>query len=143
MNVLASKRKVTKKKAVYHEKGTRKKCCVKCKFNLGDERRCHVVAGEVDNSRGLSQYFSPKGEGMLPGDLVWIQVNKSTKLTFKEGHVISEGARGFQCRDCKYYLGGRLKCLLVRGRLKPEMSCGFIVKKGNGIELGQVPRSRD
>ena len=35
--------------------------CSKCKFNLGDEKKCHVVEGEFDNDHGISN-FSPKGE---------------------------------------------------------------------------------
>lgn len=109
--------------------------CVKCKFNLGDERRCHVVEGEIDNERGISRFFSPQGAGMLPGDIVWEYVKKAgAKLPYDRGHVIEEGAAGFQCRDCKYYLYSR-RCLIVEGEFRPEMSCGFIVKVGSGTEI--------
>jgi hypothetical protein len=53
--------------------------CSKCKFNLGDENRCHVVEGEINNEFGLSNYFSPKGTGMLPGDIVWDFIKKTVR----------------------------------------------------------------
>jgi hypothetical protein len=106
---------------------------------------CHIVEGNVDNEYGISKYFSPKGEGMLPGDIVWEFVKRTgKKLTYEEGHVIDKGAENFQCRDCKYYMYYG-NCLLIRGytmdnkrsesRFTPEMSCGFIVKIGQGTEL--------
>src|SRR5581483_4187343 len=75
--VLASKKKIPKSQANYSLSGGGERCCVKCKFNLGDEQKCHVVDGTVDNSHGISQFFSARGEGMLPGDLVWIHVNRT------------------------------------------------------------------
>lgn len=72
---------------------------------------------------------------MLPGDIVWYYIKKtSNKLRYEEGYVIAEGAEGFQCRNCKFYLysGG---CLLIKGTFRPEMSCGFIVKIGHGTEI--------
>jgi hypothetical protein len=46
---------------------------------------------------------------MLPGDIVWMYVKESgKKLKYEEGYVIEEGAPGFQCKDCKYYI-----CTLV------------------------------
>ena len=93
------------------------------------------MSGKIDNEKGISMYFSPKGKGMLPGDLVWIYIKDTgKKLNFKEGHVIDKGASGFQCKDCKYYLYSG-NCLLVKGKFKPSMSCGFIVKIGNGTEV--------
>ena len=56
------------------------------------------------------------------------------KLSHEEGYVIDKGAEGFQCRDCKYYMYSH-KCLLIRAEFSPEMSCGFIVKIGNGTEI--------
>lgn len=133
-NVLLSKRKVGKKEAQYRLQ-TSAQSCVKCKFNLGDERKCHVVGGLVDNERGISKFFSPKGDGMLPGDVVWELVkDRGKKLAYREGHVISKGAKGFQCRDCKYYLYSR-NCLLISGTFKPEMSCGYVVRLGNGTKI--------
>jgi hypothetical protein len=109
--------------------------CVKCKFNLGDEGTCHVVAGRVDNERGISKFFSPKGVGMLPGDIVWEFVKRNgRKLPYSRGHVIAEGAPGFQCQDCKYYLYSR-RCLIVEGNFRPEMSCGYIVKVDSGTKI--------
>ncbi|HVX01838.1 MAG TPA: hypothetical protein VHA09_01665 [Nitrososphaera sp.] len=109
--------------------------CIKCKFNLGDEGKCHIVSGVIDNEHGISKFFSPKGVGMLPGDVVWEFVkNTRNKLAYREGHVIRNGAPGFQCKDCKYYLYSR-NCLLIKGKFRPEMSCGFIVKAGNGTEV--------
>ncbi len=79
--------------------------CIKCKFNLGDEGRCHVVGGKINNEKGISKFFLPKGDGMLPGDIIWMYVKGAgRKLKYKEGYVIKEGAQGFQCKDCKYYL---------------------------------------
>lgn len=161
--VIASKKKIPKREADYHHTGqlsprvTKKSStpysyqdndylhdhhhrlhaasCVKCKFNLGDEGKCHIVGGVIDNERGISKFFSPKGVGMLPGDVVWEFVkNTRHKLAYKEGHVIHNGASGFQCKDCKYYLYSR-NCLLIKGRFGPEMSCGFIVKVGNGTKV--------
>ena len=72
---------------------------------------------------------------MLPGDILWHYVNqKGEKLDNKIGRVINEATEGFQCKDCKYYLTSH-ECLLLKGRLEPEMSCAFIVKIGNGIKL--------
>jgi hypothetical protein len=56
------------------------------------------------------------------------------KLKYKGGYVINEGATGFQCKDCKYYLYSG-NCLLIGGKFKPKMSCGFIVKIGHGTEF--------
>ncbi len=56
------------------------------------------------------------------------------KLDFQTGHIIKEAAEGFKCKDCKYYMYSH-SCLLIKGTLKPEMSCAFIVKNGNGIEV--------
>ena len=135
LEILASKKKKTKHEAMYSESSAKSKHCVKCKFNLGDEEKCHVVEGHIDNQRGVSKFFSGKGEGMLPGDLVWLHVKRTgTKLSYDEGYVIEEGAKGFQCKDCKYYLQNE-DCLTIQGKFKPEMSCGFIVKIGNGISI--------
>lgn len=72
---------------------------------------------------------------MLPGDIVWEYVKQTgSKLGYEEGYVIEEGAEGFQCKDCKYYLYSH-DCLIIRGKFRPEMSCGFIVKVGNGTEM--------
>jgi hypothetical protein len=108
--------------------------CIRCKFNLGDEKKCHVVEGEI-NDYGLSKFFSPKDDGMLPGDIVWDFIKKTgRKLEYEEGYVIDEGAKGFQCKDCKYYMYYG-NCLLIKGNSTPEMSCGFVVKIGNGTEV--------
>ena len=109
--------------------------CVKCKFNLPDEKMCHIVEGEIDNEYGISKFFSPKGDGMLPGDIVWDFIKKrGEKLEYQEGYVIGKGAEGFQCKDCKYYMYSG-SCLLIRGNFTPEMSCAFVVKVGNGTEI--------
>jgi hypothetical protein len=135
-SVLLSEKKLSKKEANYREKyneDTKKShSCIKCKFNLADEKMCHVVEGEVNNDLGISNYFSPKGDGMLPGDIVWEFVKKTgRKLKYEEGHVIEKGAEEFQCKHCKYYMYSH-SCLLINGSFEPEMSCGFIVKIGNG-----------
>ncbi|MGB6526533.1 MAG: hypothetical protein WBF33_00350 [Candidatus Nitrosopolaris sp.] len=102
---------------------------------LGDENRCHVVEGEINNEFGISNYFSPKGAGMLPGDIVWDFIKKTgRKLGYDEGYVINEGADGFQCKDCKYYMYSRT-CLLIKGTFTPKMSCGYVVKCGNGTDI--------
>lgn len=141
---LRTRKKSSKQEANYREQQQQQdditsnnggQACGKCKFNLPDEKKCHVVDGEVNNEHGVSNYFSPKGEGMLPGDIVWEFIKKTgKKLTYEEGHVISEGAKNFQCKDCKYYMYYG-NCLLVKGNFTPEMSCGFIVKIGNGTEV--------
>ena len=135
--VLSSKRKVSKGEADYREQESSSpetsKCTV-CKFNLADEKKCHIVEGEITNN-GVSKFFSPKGDGMLPGDIVWDFIKKTgRKLDYEEGYVINKGAEGFQCQDCKYYMYSE-KCLLIKGTFRPEMSCGFIVKIGNGTEI--------
>jgi hypothetical protein len=108
---------------------------MKCKFNLPDEKICHIVEGDINNEYGISKFFSPKGEGMLPGDIVWDFVKKTgRKLNYEEGYVISKGAEGFQCKHCKYYMYSH-SCLLIKGTFEPEMSCGFIVKIGNGTDV--------
>ena len=135
LKVLREKKKVPKRDAGYTTNRAGADSCVKCKFNLGDEQRCHLVAGKVNNEKGISNFYSPKGHGMLPGDIVWIHVKSaSRKLAFSEGHVISRGAQGFQCKDCKYYLYSGA-CLLIRGKFSPAMSCGYIVKIGHGTEI--------
>ena len=135
LRVLNTKNKISKDQANYLENAASDRACVKCKFNLGDEEKCHIVEGRINNEHGISKYFSPKGDGMLPGDIVWYYIKKtSNKLRYEEGYVIAEGAEGFQCRNCKFYLysGG---CLLIKGTFRPEMSCGFIVKIGHGTEI--------
>jgi len=136
LKVLYHKKMIPKREADYSTDPARRgRSCVKCKFNLGDEGKCHIVRGKINNKEGISTFFSPKGDGMLPGDIVWLYVKESgKKLKYKEGHVIKEGARTFQCKDCKYYLysGG---CLLIEGRFRPQMSCGFIVKTGHGTDI--------
>jgi hypothetical protein len=135
LQVLRTGRKFSKESADYSVSESAAKSCVKCKFNLGDEEKCHVVQGRVDNDRGISKFFSPRGDGMLPGDIVWHHVKKTGgKLDWDEGYVIKEGAEGFQCRDCKFYLYSR-GCLIVKGTFRPEMSCGFVVKTNHGTEL--------
>jgi hypothetical protein len=72
---------------------------------------------------------------MLPGDVVWDYIKKTgTKLTYEQGYVFDNWAQGFQCKDCKYYMYSYC-CLLIRGIFTPEMSCGFIIKIGNGTEI--------
>ena len=85
--VLSLKKKISKSEANYTERkrhgetsNTEHKCS-KCKFNLGDENRCHVVEGEINNDFGISSYFSPKGTGMLPGDIVWDFIKNTRKDT--------------------------------------------------------------
>lgn len=154
---LRTRKKIPKEEASYREQRQQqqqqdntesandsRQGCLKCKFNLPDENMCHIVEGNVDNEYGISKYFSPKGEGMLPGDIVWEFVKKTgKKLTYEEGHVIDKGAETFQCRDCKYYMYYG-NCLLIKGypmdngresKFTPEMSCGFIVKIGQGTEI--------
>jgi hypothetical protein len=144
-SVLSSKKKMTKDKAGYKElekievtqtKNYNSHACIKCKFNLPDEKKCHIVEGEINNEHGVSNFFSSKGDGMLPGDIVWDFIKKTgRKLEYEEGHVIGKGAEGYQCKDCKYYMYSD-RCLLIKGTtFIPEMSCAFIVKIGNGTEV--------
>ena len=138
--VLSSGKKISKEEAEYREyrredRDPDKLVCRKCKFNLGDEKKCHIVEGEISNEYGISKFFCAKGEGMLPGDIVWMFVKKTgRKLRYEEGYVIEKGAEGFQCKDCKYYMYAG-KCLLIKGKFRPEMSRGFIVKVGNGTDI--------
>jgi hypothetical protein len=136
LQVLYLKKKLPKYNAGYNtDKRHDGQSCVKCKFNLGDERKCHIIRGKIDNEKGISAFFSPKGDGMLPGDIVWMYVKEAgKKLKYKEGYVINEGSPGFQCKDCKYYLYSE-NCLLIEGKFRPKQSCGFIVKVGNGTKV--------
>jgi len=140
-NYLRTGKKVSKEEANYREQQNddsqrdRKQSCDMCKFNLPAEQICHLVEGNVNNENGISKYFSPRGYGMLPGDIVWDYVKKSgEKLDYEKGRVINEATEGFQCKDCKYYMYSH-RCLLLKGTLEPEMSCAFVVKNGNGIEV--------
>lgn len=144
-NVLSSKKKMTKDESGYKEQekseeqetnNYNNQACIKCKFNLPDEKKCHIVEGEINNEYGISNFFSSKGDGMLPGDIVWDFIKKTgRKLEYEEGHVIGKGAEGYQCKDCKYYMYSD-RCLLIKGNtFMPEMSCAFIVKIGNGTDL--------
>ena len=140
--VLRSRKKITKDEAGYREKEKKdelrdnnKEVCVKCKFNLHDEKKCHVVEGEINNDYGVSKFFSPRGDGMLPGDIVWDFIKKTgRKMEYEEGYVIGKGAEGYQCKDCKYYMHSN-RCLLIKGNFMPEMSCAFVVKLGNGTDV--------
>lgn len=138
MRVLKEGTKISKHDANYQEldnKSESDESCSKCKFNLGDEKKCHVVEGEINNEYGISKFFSAKGVGMLPGDIVWNYIKRTgKKLQYYAGDVIDKGADGFQCKDCKYYLYYN-KCLLINGNFLPDMSCGYIVKVGNGTDL--------
>jgi hypothetical protein len=149
-NVLNSKKKMTKHEAGYREQQKHEMttanynynydndhdACIKCKFNLSVEKNCHIVEGEINNDYGISNYFSPKGDGMLPGDIVWDFIKKTgKKLEYDEGHVIDKGAEGFQCKDCKYYMYSN-RCLLIKGNnFMSEMSCAFVVKIDNGTDI--------
>jgi hypothetical protein len=144
-NVLSSKKKMTKDESGYKEQekseeqetnNYNNQACIKCKFNLPDEKKCHIVEGEINNEYGVSNFFSSKGDGMLPGDIVWDFIKKTgRKLEYEEGHVIGKGAEGYQCKDCKYYMYSD-RCLLIKGNtFMPEMSCAFVVKIGNGTDL--------
>lgn len=112
----------------YNNKDSHSHSCIKCKFNLPDEGGCHIVEGEISNEYGISKFFSHKGDGMLPGDIVWDFIKKTgRKLGYEEGHVIAKGAQGYQCRDCKYYMYS-YRCLLIKGTtFKPEMSCVYLL----------------
>jgi hypothetical protein len=137
---LETGKKITKEEANYRRQEEEltqdgQQSCVKCKFNLPEEKKCHIVEGEIDSEHGISKFFSPKGDGMLPGDMVWDFLKKTgKKLGYEEGYVIPKGAEGFQCKDCKYYMYSG-SCLLIKGSFKPEMSCAFVVKIGNGTEI--------
>ena len=144
INFLMTGEKISKVEAEYLERRReqlnightkQQESCDECKFNLPAEKLCHIVEGRVNNEEGISKFFSPRGHGMLPGDILWHYVNQSgEKLDHEKGRVINEATEGFQCKDCKYYLNTH-ECLLLKGRLEPEMSCAFIVKIGNGITL--------
>jgi hypothetical protein len=139
---LLTGRKMSKQQANYMEienydntRQNNRKSCDKCKFNLPAEQICHIVEGHVNNEKGISKYFSPKGYGMLPGDIVWKFIKKrGQKLNFKNAYVINEASKGFNCKDCKYFVNPS-NCLLVKGQLAPDMSCAFIVRKGNGTDI--------
>src|ERR687884_490904 len=92
---LRTRKKLSKEEANYREEQEQQYdiktnndgglACIKCKFNLPDEKMCHIVEGEVNNERGVSKYFSPKDQGMLPGDIVWEFVKKTgRKMAYEE-----------------------------------------------------------
>lgn len=43
LRVLNTKNKISKDQANYLENAASDRACVKCKFNLGDEEKCHIV----------------------------------------------------------------------------------------------------
>jgi hypothetical protein len=135
---LETGKKITKEEANYRkQEGLSQdgQSCVKCKFNLPDEKKCHIVEGEIDNEYGISKFFSLKGDGMLPGDIVWDFIKKTgKKQRYEEGYVIPKGAEGFQCKDCKYYMYSG-SCHLIEANFTPDMSCAFVVKIGNSSEI--------
>ena len=134
--------KVSKDEANYREQqsykdkqGNSEQSCDICKFNLPAERICHIVDGKVNNEHGISRYYAPKGEGMLLGDIVWdFEKKTGKKLDYSMGYVINETMDGFNCKDCEYYMFSHLY-LLLKGTLEPKMSCAFIIKNGNGVEV--------
>ena len=144
INFLSTGKKISKVDANYTEQQREQSganwtkeqiSCDKYKFNLPAENLCHIVEGHVNNEKGISKFYSPRGHGMLPGDILWYHVNETgEKLDYEKGRVINEATDGFQCKDCKYYLNSHT-CLLIKGKLEPEMSCAFIVRIGNGIIL--------
>jgi hypothetical protein len=96
-SVLNSKKKMTKQDAEYREQS----CLHKMQIQFTCRKKCHIVEGEINNHYGISNFYSPKGYGMLPGDIVWDFIKKTgRKLEYEEGHVIDKGAEGFQCKDC-------------------------------------------
>src|ERR671921_1214243 len=89
---LVTGKKISKEESNYRKQeglSQDSQSCIKCKFNLPDEKKCHIVEGEIDNEHGISKFFSSKGDGMLPGDMVWDFIKKTgTKLKYEEGYVI-------------------------------------------------------
>lgn len=66
---------------------------------------------------------------MLPGDVVWEFVKKTgKKLNYAEGHVISKGAEGFRCKDCKIHSRDELR--LYCQDWKWNRSLEFHIKNG-------------
>src|SRR6476620_10916983 len=63
--MIGYKKKMTKIEAGYQEQN--------------DEERCHIVEGKINNEYGISNFFSPRGDGMLPGDFVWDFIKKNSK----------------------------------------------------------------
>jgi len=79
---LSTRKKISKEEANYKkQEGLSQdgQSCVKCKFNLPDKKKCHIVEGEIDNEYGISKFFSSKGDGMLLGDMVWDFIKKTAK----------------------------------------------------------------
>jgi hypothetical protein len=57
-SILSSKKKMTKDESGYKEQEKNEEqetsnynnqACIKCKFNLPDEKKCHIVEGEINN----------------------------------------------------------------------------------------------
>src|ERR1044071_3803860 len=84
VNFLSTGEKISKIDAHYTEQRQKQNgfrrakeqmSCDKCKFNLPAEKMCHIVEGSVNNEEGISKFFSPRGYGMLPEDILWHFVN--------------------------------------------------------------------
>ena len=63
-NVLNSKKKMTKQESGYRLDRSKTNnydhACITCKFNLPDEKNCHIVEGEINNENGISNFFLQK-----------------------------------------------------------------------------------
>ena len=80
VNFLSTGQKISKIDANYIEqrweqsdsnRAKEQMSCDKCKFNLPAKKLCHIVDGSMDNEERISKFFSPRGHGMLPGDILW------------------------------------------------------------------------
>jgi hypothetical protein len=76
--------------------------CIKPKFNLPGEKKCHIVDGEIDNGMVSRDSFSFKGDGMLARGILWDFIEKRENLEYEEGYGIPTGAEGFQRKVCNH-----------------------------------------
>ncbi len=135
--VLDGRAKLAKADAKYSGTGgTTGHSCADCKFFIELDTKCFITEGNIV-SQGVCSHFTSweKQREPFPGDVAWEYVKKtSQKLNWKEGYVILKGDEGYQCQDCKFYLHWGA-CMLIKGKFKPEMSCRYILKPGEGIRL--------
>jgi len=138
--VLRQRRKIPQPEARYSENAGRPGGrCGDCKFFIELDKKCFVTDGKIVED-GVCEYFTSweTSREPLPGDLVWEDVKKTgKKLTWREGYVILKGDEGYQCRDCKFYLYWGA-CMIVKGKFKPEMTCRYILKPGEGTRLEET-----
>jgi hypothetical protein len=131
--VLARHQRFSGDEAGYRVPGPADAQCEGCKFFIELDEACFVTAGKIVSTGGC-RHFTAYDQPPLPGDLAWAHVQRAGhKLSRLEGFVIRQGDAGWQCKDCKFYIDQA--CLIIEGPFKPEMSCRYIIKVGEGTPV--------